>query len=213
MLVLLHGTSGACRSVQEAGSYPLGAAEIYSSGSSATPTHQLVPALVFFTGTGWRKENIVDAVKTAAEILGQCGIEIPSARLHLLDAPDKFKYYYVPISRELARIAPFPKPTVYFVKETLQAVGYDAEAIGKSNSGTRPELRDTIWIAFGARDLGFSLAHELAHVLMDSGEHIDEPDNLMNKESSPHSRKLSAGQCQRMRARGSENGLLRPVAR
>lgn len=211
LLALLHGTAGAHGPVREVKSYSLVTAEIYSTRDNAKPAYQFSPALVFFTATGWRKDEIFNAVKTAAEILGQCGIEIPSARLHLLDAPDKFKYYYVPVSRELARIAPFPKPTVYFVKDTLQAERFDAEAIGKSNSSTRPELRDTIWIALGARDLGFSLAHEFVHVLMDSGEHIDEPDNLMNEESSPHSRKLSAGQCQRMRTRGSENGLLRPV--
>ncbi|HSS46923.1 MAG TPA: hypothetical protein VLL03_05875 [Burkholderiales bacterium] len=68
-------------------------------------------------------------------------------------------------------------------------------------------------MAYGARDLGVSLAHELAHVLMDSGEHVNEPDSLMNKESSPHSLKLSPAQCERIRVSGSGNGLLQPVTR
>jgi hypothetical protein len=213
LFALLQGGAGADSPVQEVESYSLGAAEIYSPGATAALTHQLSPALVFFTATSWRKESIFDAVKTAAGILGQCGIEIQSAELHLLAVPEKFQYYYVPVSRELARIAPFPKPTVYFVKDTLQTVGYDAEAIGKSNSRTRPELRDTVWIAYGARDLGVSLAHELAHLLMDSGEHVNEPENLMREESSPRSIKLDSAQCERMRDTGSENGLLKPVAR
>ena len=62
---------------------------------------------------------------------------------------------------------------------------FDAEAIGRGNSGSRPELRDTVWIALGSRDLGIVLAHELAHVLMDSGEHSDEPGNLMRDETAP----------------------------
>lgn len=213
LYALLQGAVWADSPVQEVESYSLGAAETYPAGANAMLTHQFSPALVFFTATGWRKESIFNAVKTAAGILGQCGIEIQSAELHLLDAPDKFKYYYVPVSRELARIAPFPKPTVYFVKDTLQAVGYDAEAIGKSNSSTRPELRDTVWIAYGARDLGVSLAHELAHLLMDSGEHVNDPENLMREESTPWSTKLNSAQCERMRDAGSENGLLKSVAR
>ena len=211
--VVLQNAAGADSRVQEVESYTLGAAEIYSAGSEAEFTYQLMPALVFFNGTRWQKEDIFDAVKTAAEILGQCGIEIQSAELHLLNTPDGFKYFFNPVSRELARIAPFPKPTVYFVKDTLQAERFDAEAIGKSNSRTRPELRDTVWIAFGAKDLGISLAHELAHVLMDSGEHLGEPENLMRDETTPQNTRLNSTQCERMRNQGSENGLLTPIAR
>ena len=213
LLLLLTAPAAADSPIYEVKSYSLDAAEIYAADNDAKPAYQISPTLVFFAATGWRKDKIFDAVKTAARILGQCGIEIKNAKLHLLDAPDKFKYYNTPVSKELARISPFPRPTVYFVKDTLQAERFDAEAIGRSNSRTRPELRHTIWIAFGARDVGISLAHELAHLLMNSGEHVDEPENLMRDETTPRNTGLNAAQCERMREEGSKNGLLKPVGR
>ncbi|HUL40628.1 MAG TPA: hypothetical protein VLV32_01795 [Burkholderiales bacterium] len=213
MLALLQGAGWAENPVREVKSYSLGAAQIYTAGGFANAAYGFSPTLVFFASTGWRKKNIFDAVKTTAKILSQCGIEIQGAQLHLLDAPERFKYYDTPVSRELARLAPFPKPTVYFVKDTLQVERFDAEAIGRANSRTRPELRDTIWIAFGVRDLGISLAHELAHVLMNSGEHVDEPENLMRDETTPRNTKLDSAQCERMRREGGENGLLKPLHR
>lgn len=61
-----------------------------------------------------------------------------------------------------------------------------------------------------ARDLPFALAHELAHVLSDSGEHSEEPRNLMRAATSPENTRLSEAQCRRLRERGAANGLLAP---
>jgi hypothetical protein len=58
------------------------------------------------------------------------------------------------------------------------------------------------------RDPGIALAHELAHVLMDSAEHSDEEGNLMREETSARNASLSAAQCARLRETGSRNGLL-----
>ena len=88
---------------------------------------------------------------------------------------------------------------------------FDAEAIGRGNSRSRPELADTVWVARGARDLGIVVAHELAHVLMDSGEHDNTADNLMAESTTPQNTQLTAVQCQRLTASGRRNGLLRGV--
>jgi hypothetical protein len=47
-------------------------------------------------------------------------------------------------------------------------------------------------------------------VLSDSGEHSDEPGNLMRVETSPDNTRLSDAQCRRLRERGAANGLLAP---
>ena len=65
-----------------------------------------------------------------------------------------------------------------------------------------------MWVTHGTRDPGIAVAHELAHVLMDSGEHSDAPGNLMRDETAPGSTKLSEPQCARLRDIGSANGLL-----
>jgi hypothetical protein len=101
------------------------------------------------------------------------------------------------------------KPTVYFVSGTRQRPAFDAEAIGRGNSRTRPELADTIWVTRGTRDLGIAIAHELAHVLMDSGEHSEAPSNLMREDTGPENTDLTDAQCARMRAAALANDLVR----
>jgi len=97
------------------------------------------------------------------------------------------------------------------VRDTRSRPAFDAEAIGRGNSRTRPELADTVWITATTRDPGVALAHELAHVLMDSGEHSEEPGNLMRDETSAKNTALTAAQCVRLRDTASANGLLKGV--
>jgi hypothetical protein len=100
------------------------------------------------------------------------------------------------------------RPAVYLVRDTKNRPAFDAEAIGRGNSRSRPELADTIWMTAATRDPGIALAHELTHVLMDSGEHSDEEGNLMREETSTRNASLSVSQCARLRETGSRNGLL-----
>jgi hypothetical protein len=138
---------------------------------------------------------------------------VRSAELRVIDAPERFQHYYTPVSRELLRSIQAPKPAIFFVEDTRNNPAFDAEAIGFSNAQRRPELLNTVWVAHGARDLPFALAHELVHVLSDSGQHTEEPANLMRAETAPQNTQLTAAQCERMRSRGEANGLLENNAR
>ena len=173
-------------------------------------THELRLTLAFLDGSGWTPEAILAPVQESARILGQCGVAMANAELVRIGAPDRFRDFHSPTSRELARALPLAKPAVYFVAGTRQRPAFDAEAIGRGNSRTRPELADTVWITRGTRDPGIALAHELAHVLMDSGEHSEEPGNLMREDTAPGNAQLTELQCARLRDVGSANGLLRP---
>ncbi len=172
-------------------------------------THDLALHLFTFQGTRWLPGDIAMAVWEAMRPLDQCGIAFSGAELRLLDAPDRFRFYSTPVSRELLRGMTVAKPAIFFVEDTRNQPAYDAEAVGQGNSATRRELVNTVWIAYGARDLPLALAHELVHLLSDSGDHSDEPGNLMQPESSPENTRLSDTQCQRLRARGEANGLLK----
>lgn len=189
----------------------LGRREVALERGAATPSHHLQLTLAYF-GDSWTPTAIEVALGEGARILGQCGVAIAKVELALIAAPARYRDFHTPESRELARALGLPKPTVYFVGGTRQRPAFEAEAIGRGNSGTRPELRDTVWITRGARDLEIVLAHELAHVLMDSGAHSDEPDNLMREDTAPRNRRLSAAQCARLRETATANGLLSPVA-
>ena len=179
-------------------------------GSATAPSKRALRlTLAYLEGSGWTSEQIVDAAKQSARVLGQCGVTLEAADLVRIAAPIRFQYFLTPMSRELARILELRKPTVYFVSGTLQHPAFDAEAIGRGNSRMRPELSDTVWITRGTRDLGIALAHELAHVLMDSGEHSDAPGNLMREETGPENTNLTDAQCARLRDTGLANGLVR----
>jgi hypothetical protein len=187
----------------------LSAAAIYQEVMQpATPTHALRLALAYFPEAGWSAAAIIDAARTAAAVLGQCAVVVSALELHRLEGDARYHYYSTPRSRELARRVPLPRPTIYFVADSLQRPAFDAEAIGRGNSKTRPELADTVWVTRGARDLGIALAHELAHVLMDSGEHVEEPGNLMRAETAPQNTRLDAEQCARLRDTAAAHGLL-----
>ncbi|MBM3359297.1 MAG: hypothetical protein FJY54_16420 [Betaproteobacteria bacterium] len=176
------------------------------------PTHGLALTFAFFTDGGWTREQLHEAAASAAGVLAQCGVVVSAVEVAELRAPRRLQYFATPRARELVKAAPLPRPAVYFVADTLQQPAFEAEAIGRANSGTRPELADTVWITRGARHLPLVLAHELAHVLMDSGEHVAEPGNLMRQDTAPENTRLDPAQCARMRTVGEAHGLLTPLA-
>ena len=171
-------------------------------------SHDLRLSLYTFQGARWAPNEIFAAVPDSARVLAQCGVALADAELRVLAAARRFHFYSTSVSSELLREFTAAKPAVFFVDDTLNRPAYDAEAIGLENSATRRELANTVWFAYGARDLPLALAHELVHVLSDSGEHSEEPGNLMRTETSPRNTHLSEAQCERMRARGEANGLL-----
>jgi hypothetical protein len=172
-------------------------------------THELRLTLAYLEGSGWSREAIIPLAVQSARILGQCGVALATVELLQINAPARFRDYATRTARELARALPLARPTVYFVANTLQRPAFDAEAIGRANSRTSPELADTVWLTRAARDPGIALAHELAHVLMDSGEHSDEEGNLMREDTAPENVRLTPAQCARLRSTGVANGLLR----
>lgn len=201
---LVPGTLGAGEPVRivETLSVPLQALP----GSNTT--HDLRLSLYTFRGTRWQHAEILPAVQESARLLAQCGISVSSADLRVLDAPRAFHFYSTPRSRVLLREMEVARPALFFVEDTHNDPAFDAEAIGVSNAATRPELANTVWVAYEARFLAKVLAHELVHVLSDSGEHTYEARNLMRPDTAPGNTRLSAAQCRALRDRGEANGLL-----
>jgi len=172
-------------------------------------TDRLILSVVHLDGSGWQPEPVLHALRQATAILSQCGVGIVGVEWVSLATQPHYLDFSTPLARELVRLHPVAKPAIYLVRDTANRRAYDAEAFGRANSPTRPELADTIWVTVGARDLGIVFAHELAHVLMDSGEHSNEPGNLMRSETAPANTALSVTQCTRLRDTARENGLLR----
>jgi hypothetical protein len=186
--------------------FPLPEHELPYAGA-VPATHRLQLDLVTFGDTAWEPARILAAVRDAGAILAQCGVRLERAELYRFDGGDPgLRYLWTPASRELVRRTRVAKPAVFFVRDTRHQPGFDAEAFGTANTASRPELRGTVWITARIRDLPVALAHELAHVLMDSGEHSIEPGNLMRDETAPGNTRLTGEQCARIAA----SGLLQP---
>jgi hypothetical protein len=181
----------------------------------AIATHDLRLTVIHLHGTRWHMDTIAPALARAARLLGQCGIAVTGADVQEVDAPRPLRFYSTQRARALMNALEPPRPALVFVEETLMVPAFDAEAIGRGNARTRPELADTVWIAYGARDLGIVIAHELVHVLADSGAHSDAPGNLMREETSEANTRLDSGQCAVLLESGTKNGLIttRPTAR
>ena len=174
----------------------------------AQPRLALPLTVVMIDGSGWTRERADAVLREATGILEQCGVGLEHRDLVVLKVRSDLMDFSTPAARELARAYPVARPAVYLLRDTKSRPAFDAEAIGRGNSRTRPEIADTVWMTAASRDPGVVLAHELAHVLMDSGEHSDEERNLMREETSPRDKRLSAAQCARLRDTGKANGLL-----
>lgn len=207
--VLLAALAGVCcDAIAAAPAFHIEERRVLQPSSLPATAGQHALTLTLANIGGWDGREIEDGVTAAAHILAQCGLRLTRAELLRLRVPDSHRDFDTPRSRELARTLNLRRPTLYFAAGTRQVPAFDAEAIGRGNSRTRPELADSVWIARGARDPGIVIAHELVHVLMDSGEHDNTPGNLMAEETTPDNTRLTAAQCARITATGSRNGLL-----
>ena len=197
-----------------ADTWPLPEHELPYAGP-APSTHRLHLDLIMFRDTSWEPERILDGVRAGAAILAQCGIRLERAELYRFEGGDPgLRYLSTPVSRQLVRRVRPAKPAVFFVRDTRHVPTFDAEAFGTGNTATRPELVFTGWMTAWIRDLPLALAHELAHVLLDSGKHSIDPGNLMRDETAPGNARLTPEQCASMIEAGERNGLLqREIAR
>jgi hypothetical protein len=174
-------------------------------------THELRPTVVILEGAGWQPEVVRAATGKAARIFAQCGIDIPEVTVRLVEGPERMKIYRNDWSTELVSQLEPDRPAVFFVKDTLQEIPFDAEAIGRSNSRRRPQLADTVWITAAIEDIDIGLAHELYHAVADSGQHDVDPMNLMHERTSGDNTILRASQCLRLIRVGEALGNLRRI--
>ena len=99
-------------------------------------------------------------------------------------------------------------PDILLARDTRMLEAYDGEAFGLGNTRMRPWLTHSVWLMLDVDDPGVALAHELYHVLANSGEHVEGVANLMQGRTRPDSTDLTADQCRAARDTGLANGLL-----
>jgi len=178
---------------------------------SAPPTHVLHLTAVKLEDSGWTDQRVLSILRSAGRILARCGVKLERVELVSLAVPPSYLDLATPeTQRTLARDYSVARPAVYFVHEARSSPASETEAFGRGNS--QPALADTVWITLAARNPVIALAHELAHVLMDSAEHSEEPGNLMRDRTAPKNTTLTPAQCARLRDTATRNGLLKKAS-
>jgi hypothetical protein len=164
--------------------------------------------IVVLQGSGWQPAAVRAMVRSAAPLFGQCGIALGKVAVHYLSAPERLRYFTLETAQALVRARRYAKPTAYLIADTRRPVPFDAEAFAPANSAATPLLIDSVWIRRGTPYPGVALAHELIHVLANSGAHSTQPGNLMRDQTALDNRKLGPDQCREILDSGSARGLL-----
>jgi len=165
--------------------------------------------IALLEGSGWTEAEVPALINQVNAVLAQCGIRLSSVEIVTLRVPDRLLDFDAATAQTLINQSPLSKPAVVLVRDTLRRPAFEGEAFGRANTFHRPWLRDTIWLTYGISDPQVGLAHELFHVLGNSGEHVDEPGNLMQTRTDPAATALNETQCERARNSGLANNLLK----
>ena len=182
-----------------------------AAGGIAPPDTELhfdLTAIVI-KDTGWQTVDVRQALAQALPILAQCGIAPQRIKFVQVATPVVYRDLAPQAARQLAaQLAP-TRPALFFVRNTRMRPAFEAEAFGLGNTRTRPELVNTVWVTRSAPDLPETLAHELFHVIANSGEHSGDETNLMYDHTAPGRQQLTPAQCTTLREAGLKNRLLR----
>jgi len=179
--------------------------EIDSSLSGANPRLSL-DALQL--DQRWSPAQVEAATRAAFEILAQCGITAGEVRLHAVEGPDYLRDLSTGSAHTLLTAVGGEFATVVFARDTRMQAQFTGEAFGLGNTAMRPWLTNSVWLMLDVDDPGIALAHELYHVLANSGNHVTERGNLMQADTRPDGTELSPEQCRRALSNGIANGLL-----
>jgi len=158
-----------------------------------------LPISIFVLDENWSNEIIDNSVREAEKILAQCNIMFASVTITELSVPEYLRDLKTGPARTLISAldndSAFKPIKLFYARDTKMLTPFDGEAFGKGNTRTRPWLQDSVWLTQGIKDPGIALAHELFHVLTNSGAHNKITDNLMQNRTSPGNVNLTEDQC------------------
>lgn len=159
-----------------------------------------LPLDVLVLDTAWSSIEVIDLLSGAQSILGQCGFTFDEVTIRTIRSPDYLHDLETGAAKTLMDAVGFQGPdrrlTVVLARDTKMNLPFDAEAFGRANTRSRPWLTGSVWLTLALQDRPIALAHELFHVLVNSGEHSIEEDNLMLARTTGANSRLSDSQCE-----------------
>lgn len=160
----------------------------------------------------WPIAEVSRVLDEALSILSVCAIEFADVNIRYVNAPSYLQDLESGAAKTLmdaVRLSgPLRRATVVFAHDTRMSMPFDAEAFGRGNTRTRAWLTDSVWLTVALQDRGIALAHELFHVLGNSGQHSEADANLMLARTTGQNRQLTNEQCSAARSRALDMQLL-----
>lgn len=180
-----------------------------NTATSASVTKMQLPLNIVVLDDRWKQSDIDIAIDEMNTIFRDCSIGAFISSWVNVQASDYLKDLSAGHALTLNRKLDSEGTTIYFARDTKMQPAFDAEAFGKGNTRNRPWMTNTLWLSYGIPDSGVALAHELFHIVANSGEHSTLDNNLLRDRSSPDNVLLTPVQCALAIKAGLENGLLR----
>ena len=172
--------------------------EAQSPGTGGT--RYLVAVL---SGSGWKREEIENAIKQARMIFDQCRVVVDVRAIYWLKTAVEFDRLQETHQAEILSVLPHYRPVIGFIKDSRD----NDVAYSYLQSAPVPS-RGTAWITRAGDPgcVGTIVAHELGHILLDTARHSAGGGNLMsytcvhsNIARFPAGNNLDEAQCDRLR--------------
>ncbi len=172
-----------------------------------------MPLTAYVLSQQWDNDKIHSTLDETEQILSQCGIEFDDVAIKTVSAAAYLRDLQTGSARtvfDAIRTGNERRHAVaVFAHDTRMLDPYDGEAFGRGNTRSRAWLQDSVWLTHTIKDSGIALAHELFHVLVNSGRHSELASNLMQTRTSPGETMLTAEQCEQAITVALDNGLIR----
>jgi hypothetical protein len=156
----------------------------------------------------WSRQRIEHALQQAYQILAQCAVIPGEISIHAVKGDDYLRDLSTGSASTLLEAVGSANTTLVFARDTRMQAQYLGEAFGLGNTRRRPWLANSVWLMLDVEDAGIALAHELYHVIANSGAHVEGVANLMQARTRPESLVLTIDQCQLAQVKGVDNQLL-----
>ncbi len=156
----------------------------------------------------WTRQRIQQTVKSAYDILEQCGIGAGDISIQSFVGDDYLRDLSTGSAYTLLGAISGTNARVVFARDTHMQEPFTGEAFGPDNTRRRPWLVNSVWLMLDIEDEGIALAHELFHVIANSGDHVEGRGNLMQGRTDRGSQSLTTDQCEHARATAVANRLL-----
>ena len=171
--------------------------------------------IVILDQSKWTKTEVIERVRRTESIYATCDVSFSPINIAVEHRPDlsSIDYNKKDDLNLLLELSLFMRPLIFFMNKNTATFSYPAWAwIDDSNV---EDLRKRVgyvfhpWKRVEEIDLALFagittyevLAHELGHILLNHGEHLEEPENIMSKKTAPMGDQLNQEQCETLKAR------------